>query len=168
MEERIRSNSDIRQFLAGSFHALGPAGEIVATARDGVFWADLPKLGKSPLLNDDEVDYYVNEYARHGINGPSNWYRNREVNFVDEFEFFFENGSKLDARPTVEQEVLFIQATGDEALPPVMAETMGDYIPHLTRREVDCEHWALWERAEEVNDIVGRWLKEKILPEWKS
>ena len=79
-------------------------------------WHALPKLRKSPLLDDDEIDYYVNKYARHGINGPLNWYQNREVNFTDEYEFFFGNGERLDARPTVEQEMLFIMATEDEGV----------------------------------------------------
>jgi soluble epoxide hydrolase/lipid-phosphate phosphatase len=51
-------------------------------------WSALPKLGKSPLLDDEETDYYVTEYARHCIDGLLNWYRKYEVNFVDEYDFF--------------------------------------------------------------------------------
>jgi pimeloyl-ACP methyl ester carboxylesterase len=162
MEERVRSKSELRQYLAGAFLAQGPDGVVIATALGGMNWENLSKLGKCPLLDDEEIDYYVNEYARHGLDGPLNWYRNREVNFVDEYQFFFENGERLDARPTVAQEVLFIMASEDEALQPSMSEAMGDSVPKLTRVEVDCGHWALWQRAVEVNEMVGRWLEEKV------
>ena len=162
MEERVCSKAELRQFLAGAFLAQGPSGEIVATATHGMFWEDLPRLGKSPLLGDDEMDYYVNEYARHGISGPVNWYRNREVNFMDEYVYFFANGEALGAKPTVEQEVLFILASEDDALPPSMSDSMGEYIPRLTREQVDCGHWALWQRAAEINDMVAKWLNDKV------
>lgn len=176
MEERVRSRSEIRQYLSGSFLGRGPEGDVVATAKGDMNWEALPKLGESPLLDKDEMEYYVTEYARHGMNGPLNWYRNREVNFVDDYEFFFRRGERVGAKlldgsgggkrtdvvPTVEQEVLFILAREDEALPPSMSEEMGKYIPRLTRVEADCGHWALWERAAEVNSFVGTWLEEKV------
>ena len=39
-----------------------------------------------------------------------------------------------------------------------MSQNMEHFIPQLTRKEVKCGHWALWERAEEVNRIIGEWL----------
>ena len=30
------------------------------------------------------MDYYVQEYSRHGLQPTLNWYRTREVNFNDE------------------------------------------------------------------------------------
>ena len=58
--------------------------------------------------------------------------------------------------------MLFIMASEDEALPPSMSEAMGDSVPKLTRAEVDCGHWALWRSAVEVNEMVRRWLEEKV------
>jgi hypothetical protein len=93
MEERVRSRSEIRQYLSRSFLGRGPEGDVVAPAKGGMNWEALPKLGGSLLLDKDE---------------------------------------------------------------------MGKYIPRLTREEVDCGHWALWERAAEVNALVGTWLEEKV------
>jgi soluble epoxide hydrolase/lipid-phosphate phosphatase len=59
--------------------------------------------------------------------------------------------------------VLFIMANEDEALPPSMSEDMVNFIPNLTREEVDCGHWALWQRAADVNRMIARWLEEKVL-----
>ena len=44
-----------------------------------------------------------------------------------------------------------------------MSEGMGEFVSRLTREVIDCGNWALWQRAGEVNRMVGRWLEEKVL-----
>jgi soluble epoxide hydrolase/lipid-phosphate phosphatase len=95
MGDRIRSTSELWQYLAGAFLAQGPSCKAIATAIEGTNWENLPKLGKSPLLGGEEIDYYMDEYARHGLNRPLNWYRNRQMNFVDGYQFFLGNGENL-------------------------------------------------------------------------
>ena len=56
--------------------------------------------------------------------------------------------------------VLFIEATKDQALPPSMSKGMDNYIPNLTRGSVETSHWALWEAPEQVNKLIGGWLKK--------
>jgi hypothetical protein len=60
------------------------------------------------------------------------------------------------------QEVLFIMASENEALPPSMSEAMGILCRSSRGPEVDCGHWALWQRAVEVNELVRRRLEEKV------
>lgn len=55
--------------------------------------------------------------------------------------------------------VLFIAATKDEALPPAMSKAMDKHIPNLTRESVDTRHWALWEKPDEVNQMIHGWLE---------
>jgi hypothetical protein len=43
MEERVRSKSELRQYLAGALPAHGPDSEVVATALGGMSWENLPK-----------------------------------------------------------------------------------------------------------------------------
>ncbi len=62
-------------------------------------------------------------------------------------------------KTTIDIPVLFIQATRDGALPPAMSFNMEKNLPHLTRKEVEANHWALWEAPEEVNGIVKEWLE---------
>ncbi|KAL8815557.1 MAG: hypothetical protein Q9223_005319 [Gallowayella weberi] len=62
------------------------------------------------------------------------------------------------ARNGIHGTFLFVAATKDEALPPSMSQTMNKHIPNLTRKSVDTHHWALWEKPEEVNQIIGEWL----------
>jgi pimeloyl-ACP methyl ester carboxylesterase len=122
-------------------------------------------IPKSKLLSDEEMEYYVQEYMRHGVNGPLNWYRTREINWLDEWAEFFGNGTNMDRKVIIEQETLFVLATKDTTLRPFMSERMGDNIPRLTRKEVVANHWALWEKPAECNAIIGQWLEEKVFKE---
>ena len=58
----------------------------------------------------------------------------------------------------MEQPLLFIQATKDQALPPAMSKDMEENCPNMTRKSVDTSHWALWEAPEQVNGMVKEFL----------
>ena len=139
------------------YGARGPNGEFAFDAAKGVFLENLPKLGMTKLLSEAELEYYAQEYARHGLHGPLNWYRNREVNYVEELEYFFKDGRSKDGL-RIGQEVLFVVATKDRALQPHMATKMEERIARLTRRQVTAGHWAQWEKPEEVNRILKEWF----------
>ncbi len=62
-------------------------------------------------------------------------------------------------KTTIDIPVLFIQATKDSALPPAMSVNMDKSLPNLTRKEVETNHWALWEAPEKVNGIIKEWLE---------
>ena len=85
-----------------------------------------------------------------------NWYRTREINYNEELAI-------QDRRVTVP--VLFIQALRDQALPPHLGRSMAKKIPQLTIKQVNTAHWALWEKPEEVNGIIERWVRETIFGE---
>ena len=82
-----------------------------------------------------------------------NWYRNRRVNHEEELAI-------LDRPITVP--VLFIQALRDSALPPHLGKAMGKHIPKLTMKQVDTAHWALWEKPQELNEIIAEWLQSVV------
>ena len=42
---------------------------------------------------------------------------------------------------------------------PSLSEGMERFVPHLTRREVEASHWALWQKPGEINGMVGEWLE---------
>lgn len=202
VEDAVQSPREIRNFLNGLYGGRttdGPRG-VAWNAERGVDLSVLPRMGKTKLLSDDEMEYYVREYARHGIHGPLNWYRTRELNYVDELRHFFggpalphvysspspngassTSGSSPESRPdtsstdgTAGQKkrvnwpshipVLFVGATNDAALKPETARKMPEQIPHLTTRQVNTGHWALWEKPEDVNRFIRDWLEEKVFP----
>jgi pimeloyl-ACP methyl ester carboxylesterase len=164
IEEAVHSPAEIRQFLANMFGARTADRVKAFSAEKGLLLDLQPRVTKSILLADEEMDYYVQEYSRHGVNGPLNWYRTREINFMDEYAYFYDNGKNKDAKVVVQQECLFIMATRDTALRPYMSEGMDQHIKNLTRNEVVANHWTLWEQPEQCNAHIGEWLEKKVFP----
>lgn len=172
IERAVQSPDQIRAFLHSLYGARtitndGSRGQAAFDANGKVALDLLPRMGKTKLLSDEEMDYYVTEYARHGINGPLNWYRSREEMFLDDLDFFFD-GPKTDPKKFeksaigIEQPCLYVFATKDMALQEWMSKSMEARIPKLTRRTVKAGHWALWERPEECNAAIGEWIEKTI------
>ena len=121
----------------------------------------------SRVLSEEELDFYVQEYSRHGLRGPLNWYRTGELNHLDDLRVFFDGGKDAGKKVLVEQESFFLLARKDLALQEWMAAKMGKSIPKLTRRSVEAGHWAMWERPQEVNEHIGEWLRTKVFKDAK-
>ncbi|KAL9612779.1 MAG: hypothetical protein Q9167_002664 [Letrouitia subvulpina] len=149
LEKVIRSKDEIKQMLNALYGARGTGREFAFDAEHGVKLELLPHLGKTVLMSEEMLEYYADKYARNGIHGTLNWYRNREQNFKEEL-----------AKRTIDVPVLFVQATKDGVLLPEMSKHMGRYIPNLTKKSVWAGHWALWEKPNEVNAIIKEWLEE--------
>ncbi|GAB1211004.1 hypothetical protein ATERTT37_000114 [Aspergillus terreus] len=151
--ERLRSKEEMKLFLSTLYGGRTADGEFAFDVHDGVLVDKMMRVQPSRLLSEEELDYYASEFARHGLHGPFNWYRTREVNYRDELPI-------LDRR--IMAPVLFIQALRDAALPPHLGKGMMKSIPHLAFKQVDTAHWALWERPKEVNEIISWWLEEVV------
>lgn len=172
VEDHVSSPHELRQFLNGMYGGRTPDSQVFFTAEYGLHFDRLASMGKTRLLSDDEMDYYVQEYARHGISGPLNWYRTFELNWLDDYDLFFGGVRGEGAKRTKEEvddvtkikgvEVLFVQADKDTALKPFMARKMADNIEKLTWRHTDAGHWALWEKPAECNAFIEEWLKDKV------
>lgn len=149
----------IRGFLNGMFGGKTPDGKPSFTTESGTMLDGLDTVGSSPLLDEAEREYYVKNFCRQGMRGPCNWYRTREANFEDE-KAWFEDGKKGPEKITCP--VLFVAATKDTALPPSMSEGMEKHFEEgrLRRGTVESSHWALVEKADEVNKLVGDWLND--------
>ena len=113
----------------------------------------------SKLLSTEEMEYYVEQFARNGLRGPTNWYRNLEVNYEDEREFV--TGDK-QANVKIALPSLMITATNDRALPEAMSANMHKDIADLTRATVTAGHWALWQATESVNEHITNFLTPLI------
>jgi pimeloyl-ACP methyl ester carboxylesterase len=164
IEERCRSKEEIKGFLNAMYGGSAEGGKQAFDAAGRVDMELLAsgRLKRTPLLSESELEFYAQEYERHGLTGPFNWYRNREVNWKDEWVGWFESGKKGGEGPRIEQETLFVLATKDQALQSFMAGKMGERIPKLTRREVGGGHWILWQKSEECNKVLREWFEEKV------
>jgi soluble epoxide hydrolase/lipid-phosphate phosphatase len=61
-----------------------------------------------------------------------------------------------------------ITASNDYVLKPEMAAGMGKYFNNLTKREVVAGHWALWEAANDMNNILREWFKDQVFKSTSS
>ncbi|MCJ1395535.1 hypothetical protein MMC18_008421 [Xylographa bjoerkii] len=159
VEKAIVSKEQIRQFLSALYGGQGPNGEIAFNPEKGITFEYLLKMGPSPLLTETEMDYYVDEYANHGMHGTLNWYRTRELNYREELTL---------EKSIIDVPVLFVQALNDGVLTPDLARGMEQYFPKLTRREVMAGHWALWQAPVQVNGMIREWLEDVAFNHAKS
>lgn len=159
VEREIGSDpAKLRAMLAGLYGARGPNGEKAFSTGEGVLFGNLDKMGKSPLLSDEEVEFYVEQYARNGIRGPLNWYRTRKINYEEELALLV--GGQ---QPKVKPPAMIVTAARDDALPPRMADGMEVFFESLKKAAVDGTHWALWEPcAAETNEHIGNFVEELL------
>ncbi|CAI6337334.1 unnamed protein product [Periconia digitata] len=153
VEKFIKDEPSIRQFLKGIYGAKGANGEHLMIPEQGIIPETLPLVGDSRLLNGKMLDYYVQEYSRHGIHSTLNWYRSRKVNWEQELELVKQN------KKTISIPTLFVQANFDSYLKPEMSKSMGAFMPNLTRGDVDATHWILMQKPAEANLIIKNWLQ---------
>lgn len=144
----------LRGFVNGMFGGRTEGGEVAFNPQKGINLEHLEEFTSSPLASEEEVDFYVQEYSRNGLRGPLNWYRTRKVNFEEELELF--KLGRGDGK--INMPAMFITATKDQALPPAMSKGMDVYFEDLVRREVDANHWALWEASQDVNKYIGEFI----------
>ncbi|KAK4163472.1 putative epoxide hydrolase [Cladorrhinum sp. PSN259] len=164
LEETVMSQGKdgIRKFLSVLYGAK-VNGKPAMTGEDGIdlglFEGD--QIGRSPLLTEEELEFYVGEYERNGVHGPLNWYRTWKINFEEERELVTEG------RLRITQPALIVTASRDIALPPAMADGMVKVVDQLTRKGVECSHWATWEKPAEVNRHIGEFLEGVLKGEGK-
>jgi soluble epoxide hydrolase/lipid-phosphate phosphatase len=152
VDRNFTSSTQVAQFLNAGFGGLTVEGEAGVSPEEGIFYDKLPLLGPNPLVNGTDFDFYVDKIHQKGMRGAFNWYRVRRMNWEDELpltragEFKFKTPS------------LFIPATKDTFMPPMLYERMGQYFEDLTVEKVETGHWAMWEDPEGVNGILEKWI----------
>ncbi|KAH8176118.1 alpha/beta hydrolase fold domain-containing protein [Sarocladium implicatum] len=163
VEREVQGPERIRQLLVAINGGRGPNGENQPgeMMTQGVNFENLKYMKEARTISGDELDVYVSQHMKHEapqMRGPLNWYRTRKINYEDEKKLLEAKGPEVGL---FDIPVLYIGASNDPALPPIMSMGMKKVIKDLTWTEVKATHWALWEAADQVNGIVGEWL-EKI------
>lgn len=70
IESHTQSKEGIRLFLNSLYGGLTQDGKKAITAASGIDFECLPQLSASKLLDEEEMNYYVNEFSRNGLRGP--------------------------------------------------------------------------------------------------
>jgi pimeloyl-ACP methyl ester carboxylesterase len=144
----------LRRMLGGLRTSGDQAAAIrmIAPGPEG-FIERLPEPDALPdWISQDELDFYVGEFARTGFTGGLNWYRNLDRNWET-------TANVADAKIAVPS--LFIGGTADPVLAFTRADRAAEVITGPYRQVLldDAGHWLQQERPDEVNanllDFVG-------------
>lgn len=153
----------LRGFLNGLYGGTTPDGKPAFTTAVGLLEENIDSIGQSPLVSKDMIDHYVQEFSRHGLHGPCNWYRTRDLNSADE-EAIANDNFKFP------MPAMLMMADKDAALPPWMAIGQEQHfagglkLEHLT----DCSHWAMIQKPVEVNKHIGDFIKSVLGDDLKA
>ncbi|KAH8801505.1 epoxide hydrolase [Xylogone sp. PMI_703] len=160
LENVIKGEEKMKQMLTSMYGGRGPNRERGFDVTHGVYIDNLDKLRPSPLLSQEEIDFYAKRYALHpDVRGPLSWYRTQQLNWEEADAAGF---TKDPANYKFDMPMLFVVATKDGALLPSMSVGMEKYFRNLTRGEVEASHWALWEKPAEVNRLIEEFLDGQI------
>lgn len=111
------------------------------------------ELPGTALLENDELQVFVDAFSRGGFTGPINWYRNWSRNWA--------------LTEGVEQRVripaLFIGARDDVLIAPHHIEAMRPHVDDLEVHVIeDCGHWTQQERPRAFNRLLIDWLERRF------
>ena len=116
----------------------------------------LPQLPTSsdPLLDQEELNFYTESFAKSGFRGGICWYRNLDRNWERHPEIGVQK---------ITQPALMVTAEWDLALRPEMAADMPSRCDDLEMFMIDqCGHWTQQEKPDELNQIMIHWLKKRF------
>ena len=115
----------------------------------GVFIGS-PQLFGEPIVNDQELQFYVDIYQRTGFTGGLNWYRALRKDYEEA------QGSNY----TIDKPALMISAEADWFMARGSTDGMQSRLPQLEMHVIaDAAHWLQQEKPDEVNAILVPWLK---------
>jgi pimeloyl-ACP methyl ester carboxylesterase len=136
------------QITREQFEQLPPQQQVVSLLRTVMS----EHAGGEALLDEAELAYYADAFARSGLTGPINWYRN----WTHNWEQLAGVSQRIDI-PT-----LFIGATNDVLISMQYIEGMKPLVSDLTIHMLeDCGHWTQQEKPDEVNELMIDWLVQR-------
>ncbi len=136
------------QITREQFEQLPPQHQVVSLLRTVMS----EHAGGEALLDEAELDYYADAFARSGLAGPINWYRN----WTHNWEQLAGVSQQIDI-PT-----LFIGATNDVLIGMQYIEGMKPHVSDLTIHMLEnCGHWTQQEKPDEVNELMIDWLVQR-------
>ena len=139
-------NKNTSQFLRNIFRKNVP----FAPPEPGMLMINLAKakepLGE-PLMNDSELDIFINAFESSGFTGSINWYRNLDRNWH----------LLADVNPIIKPPTLMIYGNFD-MIPK--SETLKNSVPNLDIISLNCGHWIQQEKPKETTRAILEWLNK--------
>jgi pimeloyl-ACP methyl ester carboxylesterase len=114
-----------------------------------------PALMGEAVIDEAELQVYVEAFRRTGFGPGINWYRNFRTNWLD----------TAGTRDVVEAPALMVVTSDDIFLPPETTRGMERHIPDLERAFIeDCGHWTQQEQPERTGAVILEWLERRMRP----
>lgn len=132
---------------------IGAAPKTNLALPDMVAAYDPARDNRDRILDDDEMQVFVDAFTASGFTGGINWYRNMSANW--------RRAEGLDH--TVRVPSLMIMAENDAVLPPSAADGMDKLIPDLEKYLVKGSgHWTQQEKPDEVSAKLIEWRRRRF------
>jgi pimeloyl-ACP methyl ester carboxylesterase len=132
---------------------IGAAPKTNLALPDMVAAYDPARDSRDRILDDDEMQVFVDAFTASGFTGGINWYRNISANW--------RRAEGLDH--TVRVPSLMIMAENDAVLPPSAADGMDKLIPDLEKYLVrGSGHWTQQEKPDEVSAKLIEWRRRRF------
>lgn len=152
INRNFTTRDQTRSFLNTGFGGLTPEGESALSSSEGLLYNLMPLLGNQSLVSAEDFEVYVDKISQKGLASGFNWYRTRRINWEDELPLAKKGPFKFTTP------YLFIASTKDYFMPPELYNNTGAYFEDWTIESVDASHWSMWEKPDEVNSIIHKWL----------
>ncbi|KAK1957291.1 alpha/beta-hydrolase [Colletotrichum sublineola] len=150
-------------YSSGNPATFGKPAFTSSVSKNGGWFGSAPGAPDVPfettLFKDDKpaFDRLVAEFERNGFEGPNDYYRNFEANKV--YNAKAPNGGRLRFP------VLFIEARWDTVCATAisrLSEPMRELCEDLTEVSINAGHWVAFEKPEETNAAIVRWIATKV------
>ncbi|HXH20509.1 MAG TPA: alpha/beta hydrolase [Dehalococcoidia bacterium] len=151
--DRFRATPDGRFNYILAFQAEGVAEANMERDLRGSLGGMMRRICADPAaISDADLDVYVEAFARGGLRGPINYYRNFDANWESTPHF---------AGQKVEQPTLMIVTDKDPILRPEGAAGIERHVPNVRTVLIsDCGHWTQQEKPDEVNAAIIAFLRQ--------
>jgi len=150
-----------------SLEGYGKPSPFSKVRENGGFFGPLDSAPESDvndtLLKDHPaiLSKMVETVRRNGTKGPNAYYLNHDVNKVY---------TESSANPGILKfPALFIGAKRDSVCDTSvsrLAEPMREACEDLMEVEIDAGHWVAFEKPDETNEVIEKWLKTKLSAYW--
>ncbi|KAK4212933.1 Alpha/Beta hydrolase protein [Rhypophila decipiens] len=166
VDDHVSTRERLAKFFNAIYGGRTPEGKTAFTSEKGIDFDALEQVGPSPLLSEEDVAFYVDEYMRHAeegdggdkpLRGPLNWYRTTKLKWEEELPLAQAKVGTVEKK--IPNPALMINASKDVALPPSMSMGMERFFENLSVKEVPTSHWALVEDPAGVNGFIGEFVK---------
>ncbi|KAG0320740.1 hypothetical protein BGZ99_004337 [Dissophora globulifera] len=109
-------------------------------------------------MNQEDLDYMLEQYRIHGFRGPLNYYKTTRINYDDE----------IGLRNTIDLPCWIVVAENDPYLRPRMARKMKNFMPQLKMTTIVSGHFLMTEKPDEVNALLKQCLDDLLVRRSKA